>query len=172
MLSYPRLCFECNLAFRLIKKMPLPCLFSNKHHYNLYNKYMWKNVHPWFEPTTFGTWASSHNHSTRAPSLLPLDLFHRDSPFNGDWRRRRELNLKRSKVIEINPWKAISISVMESTEYYFKWAIPGLFVSLSVFSIQLRVNCQYNWIRTADLWNWKRPLYQLSHNHCTSLENT
>ena len=21
-------------------------------------------------------------------------------------------------------------------------------------------------IRTADLWNWKRPLYQLSHNHC------
>ena len=23
-----------------------------------------------------------------------------------------------------------------------------------------------DWIRTADLWNWKRPLYQLSHNHC------
>ena len=22
-----------------------------------------------------------------------------------------------------------------------------------------------DWIRTADLWNWKRPLYQLSHNH-------
>ena len=23
-----------------------------------------------------------------------------------------------------------------------------------------------DWIRTADLWNWKQPLYQLSHNHC------
>ena len=22
-----------------------------------------------------------------------------------------------------------------------------------------------DWIRTADLWHWKRPLYQLSHNH-------
>ena len=30
-----------------------------------------------------------------------------------------------------------------------------------VFSIQLTVD----WIRTADLWCWKRPLYQLSHNH-------
>ena len=23
-----------------------------------------------------------------------------------------------------------------------------------------------DWIWTADLWNWKQPLYQLSHNHC------
>ena len=23
-----------------------------------------------------------------------------------------------------------------------------------------------DWIRTADLWNQKWPLYQLSHNHC------
>ena len=23
-----------------------------------------------------------------------------------------------------------------------------------------------DWIQTADLWNWKQPLYQLSHNHC------
>ena len=23
-----------------------------------------------------------------------------------------------------------------------------------------------DWIRTADLWHWKRLLYQLSHNHC------
>ena len=22
------------------------------------------------------------------------------------------------------------------------------------------------WTRTADLWRWKRPLYQLSYNHC------
>ena len=24
----------------------------------------------------------------------------------------------------------------------------------------------HDWIRTADLWCWKRLLYQLSHNHC------
>ena len=24
------------------------------------------------------------------------------------------------------------------------------------------------WIRTADLWYWKRPLYQLSNSHCPS----
>ena len=48
------------------------------------------------------------------------------------------------------------------------------FCFIFVFSIQLTVNKQMfnififadDWIRTADLWNWKRPLYQLSHNHC------
>ena len=36
-----------------------------------------------------------------------------------------------------------------------------------VFSIQLTVNnFADDWIRTADLWCRKRPLYQLSHNHC------
>ena len=25
------------------------------------------------------------------------------------------------------------------------------------------------WIWTADLWCWKRPLYQLSHNHCPAI---
>ena len=33
-----------------------------------------------------------------------------------------------------------------------------------VFSIQLLVKIADDWIRTADLWCWKRPLYQLSHN--------
>ena len=27
-----------------------------------------------------------------------------------------------------------------------------------------------DWIRTMALWNWKRPLYQLSHNHCPHWE--
>ena len=26
-----------------------------------------------------------------------------------------------------------------------------------------------DWIQTMDLWNWKRPFYQLSHNHCPSI---
>ena len=27
------------------------------------------------------------------------------------------------------------------------------------------MNFADDWIRTADLWYWKQPLYQLSHNH-------
>ena len=41
-------------------------VFSNKHHYNFNNNYMWKNYIQYkvlgFKPTTFGTWASCHNH--------------------------------------------------------------------------------------------------------------
>ena len=29
-----------------------------------------------------------------------------------------------------------------------------------------------DWIRTNDLWFWKRPLYQLSHNHCPCTQTT
>ena len=54
---------------------PASCLFifvfSNKHYY-FYNKYMWKMSSHYivlgFEPTTFRTWVSSHNHWTRAPA--------------------------------------------------------------------------------------------------------
>ena len=50
-------------------------------------------------------------------------------------------------------------------------AIPGLFfLFIFVFSIMLivnNINIKFadDWIRTADLWYQKRPLYQLSHNH-------
>ena len=27
------------------------------------------------------------------------------------------------------------------------------------------------WIETTDLWNWKQPLFQLSHNHCPVVVN-
>ena len=41
-------------------------VFLNKHHYNVYNKNKWKMsiqyTVPGFEPTTFRTWVSSHNH--------------------------------------------------------------------------------------------------------------
>ena len=30
------------------------------------------------------------------------------------------------------------------------------------------INFANDWIRTADLWSWKQPLYQLSHNHFPS----
>ena len=55
---------------------------------------------------------------------------------------------------------------------YKKWAIPGLFLFIFIFSIQLIINKQMfnitfadDWSRTADLWYQKRLLYQLSHNH-------
>ena len=52
-----------------------------------------------------------------------------------------------------------------------KWANPALFYYFFVFSIQLTLYVQLiffaeDWIRTMDIWNWKRPLYQLSPFHC------
>ena len=53
-----------------------------------------------------------------------------------------------------------------------QWAIPGLFfLYFRLFLVQLAWNKYWikvadNWIRTVDLWYQKRPLYQLSHNHC------
>ena len=52
--------------------------------------------------------------------------------------------------------------------FFLKWAIPDLFFFIFFFSIQLTVNVQNTMlpmIRTTNLWNLKRPLYQLSHNH-------
>ena len=48
------------------------------------------------------------------------------------------------------------------------------FLYFRIFNTQLTVNkCSLNfaddWIRTADLWYRKRPLYQLSHHHCQSI---
>ena len=50
------------------------------------------------------------------------------------------------------------------------------FSFIFVFSIQLTVNkCSIykflhdDWIRTADLWYRKRPLYQLRHDHCPTI---
>ena len=56
--------------------------FSNKHHYNFNNKYMWKMMSiqytvPGFEPTTFGTWVSSQpytsSQSFKASTLINYD---------------------------------------------------------------------------------------------------
>ena len=42
-------------------------VFSNKYHYNFYNRYMWKNVHP-----VYG--AGIQTHDLRNVSLFPLPL--------------------------------------------------------------------------------------------------
>ena len=41
-----------------------------------------------------------------------------------------------------------------------------LLFSSFLFSKMFNMNFADDWIRTVDLWNWKRLLYQLSHNHC------
>ena len=55
----------------------------------------------------------------------------------------------------------------------FKWAIPGLFSLLFVFSMLFTLGSTqifkifaYDWFQTVNLWCWKQPLCQLSHNHC------
>ena len=52
-----------------------------------------------------------------------------------------------------------------------------LFIYFRLFNTQLTVNkssiykkIANDWIRTADLWYLKQPLYQLSHNHCPNEE--
>ena len=67
-------------------------VFSNKHHYNFYKKYIWKNVHLGYGAGiwTHNLWNSSHNHMTRAPTqflnVLVDKLSYTSSPlFSGFW---------------------------------------------------------------------------------------
>ena len=66
----------------------------------------------------------------------------------------------------------MNICDVSLTDYFLKKSSnPGLFF----FSFHLlntadrkQVIFSNDWIRTADLWCWKRALYQLSHNPCTT----
>ena len=75
------------------------------------------------------------------------------------------LNPKKSKLI-------FQILTIDWYYYFLNWPFPASFFFILVFLIQLTVDVQYKclpdnyWTQTADLWNWKRALYQLSHNHC------
>ena len=68
-------------------------------------------------------------------------------------------------------WVSLSLFLWSvEVSFFFKWAIHGLFFLFSSFQ-QLTVNMfiinfAIGWIRTTDLWYWKRPLCQLSHNQC------
>ena len=75
-------------------------------------------------------------------------------------------------------------NIVKFANFFFKknGPFPASFFFIFVFSIQLTVNkCSINfaddWIRTADLWYRKRPLYQLSHtttaqNMCLCLKQS
>ena len=50
-------------------------------------------------------------------------------------------------------------------------APPILFVFLLTADSKCSIyNVADDRIRTGDLWNWKRPFYQLSHNHCPAID--
>ena len=63
---------------------------------------------------------------------------------------------------------------------FFKknWPYPASFCLYSSFQytvdgkqmFNINLNIAYEWIRTEDLWYRKRPLYQLSHNHCPEIK--
>ena len=88
--------------------------------------------------------------------------------------RRRAVDTKLEQRIVNSKIFSILSSDLSRSFFFFKWANTGLFLFIFVFST---VNSKCNqcknladdWIRTADLWYQKRPLCQLSHNHCLSV---
>ena len=51
--------------------------------------------------------------------------------------------------------------------YYFIYSQPfSLFLSIQYNKQMFKINISDDWIRATDLWCSKRPLCQLSHNHC------
>ena len=49
---------------------------------------------------------------------------------------------------------------------FYKWAIPGNFFLYFRLSNTYFIHCWWLMTRTADLWDLKRLLYQLSHSNC------
>ena len=60
-----------------------------------------------------------------------------------------------------------------SEHNFFQWAIPGLFLFIFVFSVNLNwknvLKVANGWIRTGVFWCRKQPRNQLCHNHCQSI---
>ena len=94
--------------------------------------------------------------------------------FLASWRCLFSSILSRSRSGTIYVKTLILHNLVTCKQFIFfkKMGISGLFFFIFVFSKQLTVSkCSVyifsdDWIRTADLWNQKRLLYQLSHNHC------
>ena len=121
-------------------------------------------------------------------SVLHLNLSQASQPMGGVFARpfsRPDVNLRlfRTSVKLRQSWNKMKWSVPSDEKIvffcFFKWAILGLFfLYFRLFNTQLTVNNSSiykqifadDWIRTADLWFRKRLLYQLSHNHCPSIE--
>ena len=83
------------------------------------------------------------------------------------------LHISLTAKSKVTLWKQYYIV---SQFFFLKRAILGLFFFIFVFSIQLTVNSFFiwtfcdDWISTADLWSWRLPPYQMSHNHCPIID--
>ena len=86
-----------------------------------------------------------------------------------EWKteRKRVTTCPRDAMVQM--LGTVSLILFTKRPFHlYKWAIPGLFLFIFVFSIQLTVKCSIlffadDGILTAYLWNWKWPIYQLSH---------
>ena len=103
-------------------------------------------------------WPKINEKSLEFPIFIKYQNNH-----NTNWGDREMVN---------NQCRAREIRMQIPKVFFFKnGPFPASFFFIFIFSIQLTVyKCSINfakdWIPTADLWYWKQPLYQLSHNHC------
>ena len=67
-------------------------------------------------------------------------------------------DVKRTKINKKRPWLPSYIIKVRRT-FMKKWEIRGLFFLTFVFSTHRQlIEMSIAWIRTVDLWSWKRPL--------------
>ena len=76
-------------------------VFSNKHHYNSYNKYMWKKVHPVYGA---GIWT----HDLRNVSLFPLRLDQCSRPRSNCYLSKHLLELLKQTFVLNSPEHRLS----------------------------------------------------------------
>ena len=95
-----------------------------------------------------------------------------DTNFFRDTKWDSKLSWILNQILSSSPGTRSSFTdtKLPTLSFFKKMAILGLFF-IFIFSIQLTVNVQYKFLpvtgfEPTDLWYWKRPLYQLNHNHC------
>ena len=138
-----------------------------------------------FEPTTFGTWVSSHNHKTRAPALiltllivvkkcgpsvlgrlLSLDVKNLNS-----WECKLEWSKLRSFLLEFEQhnWpklKAFAFSYILQSMAKFQFCLCGI--------VNLFLNCRFHWFGRTNLklqsyWNERIDQKRLTNYRFSSL---
>ena len=79
------------------------------------------------------------------------------------WRRRRSRSCWTDVRALQRPWKHKNDVIFKFPSFFFIFRHFNTVDSKTIWIIA------DDWIQTEDLWNWKRPLYQLSHNHCPKM---
>ena len=74
-----------------------------------------------------------------------------------------------SFILKLLQFNLIRVLICPFSFFLMGHSRPLFFISVIPieFLIELiQIKFVNDWIRTADLWRWKRPLYQLRRNHC------